>query len=1026
MVAIVSGNSLGLNLTSLTTLGQQGVTGSAGQGRNGEKAYINAATGNLVLQNFDDRLVAHGVDIARVRTYNSQGQYSDDNNDDNWIGLYRYAKANGPYNKAGSTITRTDTDGSESVYTYDVNKGVYVSTGGAGAYDTIAYDKKSQLLTWTDGETGIQERYASTGLGRMLSTTDPSGNTVTYSYSPEGNLTKVVDASGEATYFDYVNKDLTQVRTVIQSDGVEKNVTRVLYGYDDKHRLTTITVDLSSEDNSIADGRIYQTQYTYDGATKRIASVTQTDGTSLAFTYVQIGPDFKVATATDGLGNVTRFTYDVANRRTTATDPLGFVTTYDYDAKGQLVKLTGPSVNGVRQVTQYTYDANGNVTRIVDGEGHTVVMEYDGNGNQTLQRDNAGNTIVRSFGARFNELLTETVYAVPDPDGAGAGKPAQPLTTRYVYTDTNLLRFIISPEGRVTEYRYNSYGERTASIQYTDAMYSAGGQSINASPGENAMQQWVAGIDRSRSVRSDMVYDFRGQLKTATTYAKIDANGNGILDGSQAVTQYIYDQSGHLLSTIDAKGNQTQYNYDGLWRLLSTTDALGQTTLTQYDDAHNKTVIRLANGLTTTSAYDKAGRLVSVTQTDTAALKLGETRYTYDADNRLRMTEDPTGVRQFMLYDEAGRKIADIDGNGSLTEYLYNKDNQLTKTIAYATAVDTGLLVDAQGSPADIALSAIRPASTADDRVTWRSYDLANRLVKLVDERGFVTENIYDGASRVTQAIRYATAINTAVLSNTPAPSAISPSASAEDRVTRNLYDKDGLLRATLDGEGYLVEYRYDARGQQVEKIAYANATPQAARASGTLADLLPVVSADDIHSYTLYNARGQAVGRVDGEGYLTETVYDLNGNVAQTVRYQNKVAYFAGATLANLRPAASAEDQSQQYVYDPLNRLSVKTNTEGTQTTYTYDAVGNVIRTVNAAGTGEVRTITARYDLQGRLSGELSAEGSALLTGNQTQQDIDAIWAAYGIRHTYDAAGRRTSTTDANGNKTLFYYNRD
>jgi hypothetical protein len=56
MVAIVSGGHLGLSLSSLATLGQQGVTGSAGQGRNGERAYVNAATGNVVLQNFDDRL----------------------------------------------------------------------------------------------------------------------------------------------------------------------------------------------------------------------------------------------------------------------------------------------------------------------------------------------------------------------------------------------------------------------------------------------------------------------------------------------------------------------------------------------------------------------------------------------------------------------------------------------------------------------------------------------------------------------------------------------------------------------------------------------------------------------------------------------------------------------------------------------------------------------------------------------------------------------------------------------------------
>lgn len=78
MVAIVSGGHLGTSLSSLATLGRQGVTGLAGQGRNGEQAYVNAATGNLTLQVFDERLVSRGIDVTRVRTYNSQGMYSED------------------------------------------------------------------------------------------------------------------------------------------------------------------------------------------------------------------------------------------------------------------------------------------------------------------------------------------------------------------------------------------------------------------------------------------------------------------------------------------------------------------------------------------------------------------------------------------------------------------------------------------------------------------------------------------------------------------------------------------------------------------------------------------------------------------------------------------------------------------------------------------------------------------------------------------------------------------------------------
>ena len=64
----------------------------------------------------------------------------------------------------------------------------------------------------------------------------------------------------------------------------------------------------------------------------------------------------------------------------------------------------------------------------------------------TKERDSAGNTVARTYGAK-NELLTETHYLVPDPDGAGSSQPATPLTTRYAYDGENHLRYVVSAEG---------------------------------------------------------------------------------------------------------------------------------------------------------------------------------------------------------------------------------------------------------------------------------------------------------------------------------------------------------------------------------------------------------------------------------------------------------------------------------------------------------------------------------------------------------------------------------------------------
>jgi len=69
MVALVAGDSPGLNLTSLATLG---VAGNAALGRGTARLTVNVANGNLMLQNQDDILAGPGRWSVSQRTYNGQ------------------------------------------------------------------------------------------------------------------------------------------------------------------------------------------------------------------------------------------------------------------------------------------------------------------------------------------------------------------------------------------------------------------------------------------------------------------------------------------------------------------------------------------------------------------------------------------------------------------------------------------------------------------------------------------------------------------------------------------------------------------------------------------------------------------------------------------------------------------------------------------------------------------------------------------------------------------------------------------
>ncbi|MBI3230116.1 MAG: RHS repeat protein, partial [Burkholderiales bacterium] len=486
-----------------------------------------------------------------------------------------------------------------------------------------------------------------------------------------------------------------------------------------------------------------------------------------------------------------------------------------------------------------------------------------------------------------------------------------------------------------------------------------------------------------------------------------------------------------MRQSIDVLNRQTSYQYDGLGRQVYALDALNRTTLTSYDDAKHQSTMQLANGGVTTTVYDLAGAVLSQTLTDPNATVLGKTTNVYDADGRLRQSSYPNGQSEYRLYDAAGRKVGDIDRNNYLTEYVYNLDNQLVKTIRYATAVNVGLIKDFNGKPLDVSVDAVRPASiSTDDRCSWNIYDKAGRLTATVDAAGAVSRYSYDGLSRLTGVTQLATLANVASFLNglPPANLADTIASSPDDRASRTLYDNDGKVLGKLDAEGYLTEYRYDGAGQLLETIAYSNAVPALKRNGSTVASMRPAFDAKDIHQHYFYNPQGQLVATVDGENYLTEIGYDRAGNVASRKRYAKAVSNPNAANLADLGKVADGDDHLTSYTYTATNKLLTETAPDGTITRYSYDANDNVIETRRALGTEDERaTSTVLRDRAGRITNELTAEGAVALQAAVARaalpSEITAIWNSYGITHSYDQNGWRVSTVDQNKNRTLFYY---
>jgi YD repeat-containing protein len=321
MVAIVSGLRSGLNLNSGEVLGLRETVGGALQGRNGQNVVVNVASGQVVVQDQDDLLVARGPDAAVVRVYNSNGSLNDENGD-GWSNGITLLRVLGTLNTLGSTIQRTEPDGGTASYDFNATSNAYQSFEGAGAADVITYIAADGQYEWRDGTTGATQSYEGSGACRLLASRDPSGNALKYAYGTSGFLASVIAPNGNGVFYDYAGNNLSQVRTVAGGT----TTTRVRYGYDNARQL-----------------------------------VAQSSGRGQSITY----------------------SYDAAGQVTSIRDwTNGKTTTYAYDLAGR--KLRERVVQGgiTYQDNSMAYDARGNLRDVSDGRAH-IVMEYDQVGNRT-------------------------------------------------------------------------------------------------------------------------------------------------------------------------------------------------------------------------------------------------------------------------------------------------------------------------------------------------------------------------------------------------------------------------------------------------------------------------------------------------------------------------------------------------------------------------------------------------------------------------------------------------------------------
>ena len=244
---------------------------------------------------------------------------------------------------ADGTFRRTLRD--QTVTTFNAQNQLATVQDRNGNTLTYLYDAEGQLTAMRD-PVGLETTFTYTE-GRVTAITDPAGRQTILEYDPAGNLQSITDPDDAVRTWEY--DDSSRMTAEIDQRGHRETTE-----YDEFGR-----VDRSiRRDDSVIDIDPVQVQGLY------LPSLTiDPDTAPLALTPTAAEIITPTATHTDGRNNTTVFTLNQAGNLLNQTDAVGNVLTLERDCScGQVSAI----IDGTEDRTTITYDDQGNPTQIVD------------------------------------------------------------------------------------------------------------------------------------------------------------------------------------------------------------------------------------------------------------------------------------------------------------------------------------------------------------------------------------------------------------------------------------------------------------------------------------------------------------------------------------------------------------------------------------------------------------------------------------------------------------------------------------
>ncbi len=913
------------------------------------------------------------------------------------------------YDDKNNLIKEIDESGKKTFYIYDENKiniiKIVKPINGTDEYNN--FDDHNFLIERFEYYSPEELKAMGCNFkGLLKRKISPEGGVKEISYDRFGNIKKVIDEEKKVVDIKYNNFGH-------KIEEVVGNKFKTQYEYDKKGNLLSTTYSNGSKSKIIYDiyGRkvkeispdLYDKFKETKGKTyiyynnDKVKSITNEEGYITEFTYDIYG-NIKSSKLSNGSYNI--FEYDEMGRvirkyvkyndnsEPVLLEEYSYYVEYEYNksSKTKVIKTIYSQPNQY-SVTEHIYDFRDSIVEEIDEDGVRTKHYYNLNGTKaykvnedqsiTYYEYDGINRIIKVLTPvkeENNELLYIYERFYYDRDGnkikevqgkelvKKVQEPTNLISTEYSYYKNGKLKAKYNEEGRRTEFYYdeanNLSKEITLKTKY-DKSNNLNQKELlkNGSLQKNYESWWVHG----KVSTYDKVKSNNG------AYVSINDKGEGGLwqskVGIKGDTNYVLEFKGLKESNID-KTNFIIAYIDGKGDRI-----LRQEIPVEFDNTRKIYYFKTLND----------------NRIENAHIGFNFTGKEKTDKNILAYLEN-ISLKEKNLNDENTSSISDKDEKIVL-EYENNYLGKPVKSIEYFKAGD------------------IYGNNINDNKlikvITEYTYDNNGNLVKEVKDKKKETNYQYDNLNRETSVRK--TLIdkdnNSKVIETKKVydwNGSVTTSIDGNGNSTSAVYDSRGFLKSKTNANGEVKGYYYDLQGRLFEETANNNPDSRIRYIydnKGNVVAELNVIyvngeeSTSTVKKAYKYDKKGNKIKELDAIGFAHgsgESLYEkINSGYGREYEYD-----LNNQLIRVLDPEDKSKNLKYTYIYeyDGLGKKIKETNSKNHVFTFEYNNLGDLISKKAMLNNKLVEIEKYKYDLLGNVISKFDGNG------NETKIEINSL----------------------------------